>query len=237
MRKFLSKFRILFWWIFIGYGFLLFMQICNIWVYHEVYDGPGWSWWGASLVIYFPLLIVVIIVCLFVKRKDIFAPLFVLALIISAFNFESLRALVVAIEFWSLNFQAATDVENYCHPVEFTQDGKTYRFGVCGYIWYNKDGQTDLGPDVVYDSSGDIANGTYNFSNPGQAFKPERKELVDVVRKFYNDDPEQTFENTDFEATSIYGNFYIVNFPDDEGGAGFTQTYGPPPYNKKNPYK
>ncbi len=232
MRVFFKRLGILFWWIFIGYGFLLFVLICNAWVYPEIYDGARSSWSGESLIVYFPLLIVVIIVCLFVKRKAIFAPLFILALIISEFSFGFVRAFVVAMEFWTFNFPAATDVENYCHPVKFMQDGNIYKFGVCGDEVPDEDGQTGFGPEIVYDTSGDIAYSTYSFSGDGQIFKPERKEFVDAVRKFYNDDPEEAFEVADFQTTPIYGHFYVV-VTDDVGG-GFTDTYGPPPYDKKN---
>lgn len=120
----------------------------------------------------------------------------------------------------------AAYVQKHCSPIDFTQDGKKYLFGVCDLVM-DSSGQTD-DFSFVYDTSGDVGN-YYTLS------KNEKMIFVNVVRKYFDDDPNEQFENADFTATDYYKNFFEIDF-DAANAEGFVRDFGRPPQNPRNPY-
>jgi hypothetical protein len=116
-------------------------------------------------------------------------------------------------------------LQTHCHPIEFRQDGKTYRLGLCN-LSFTADGQS--GFDFVYDTSGDV-NRFHDLS------QGEKLDFVHAVRAFVHDDPNEIFEISDFHSTSLCCDFYDLYF-DDTDSEGFEPVYGPPPNNPQNPY-
>lgn len=123
-------------------------------------------------------------------------------------------------------------IRNHCRPVSFEQDKKTYFVGLCDVrVYPDSRGQLDFA--FLYDTSGDVLNDEYaKYANHAL----DRREWVDAIRKGLNDNPNEPFEFTDFSAYWIDHDFYKVTFDPDANALGFTEEYGPPPYNPKNPY-
>ena len=121
-------------------------------------------------------------------------------------------------------------LERYCHPRSFVQDGKVYYLGMCDLQYYDKAGDTWF--SYVYDTSKDIENDQKaKYANRTK----DRREFVNAIRAYVNDDPNNHFEFADFYARYIYGDLYEVEF-NDATAQGFTNEYGPPPPNQRNPY-
>lgn len=76
--------------------------------------------------------------------------------------------------------------------------------------------------------SGDVGN-YYNLSDKNKII------FVSVVRKYFNDNPNEQFESADFSAKRFYQNFFDISF-DDADAEGFYRDFGKPPENQKNPY-
>jgi hypothetical protein len=119
----------------------------------------------------------------------------------------------------------AAYVKNHCAPVDFVQDRKNYRFGVCDLITYS-DGMTDF--QYVYDTSGDVER--YD-SLPAA----EQKNYVMMIRRYFKNNPNDSFEGYTFEASRYYRDFFSLGFGDIPSD-GFSGDFGPPPTHPKSPY-
>jgi len=188
-----------------------------------------WSspWW--MLILYTPVVAVGTLICFFVRFRLGLGSAAILILVISiqADSGPICHALYIA-GFYAETFPTSRYVTQDCHPIAFQQAGRPYRFGVCDLI-LDPNGQMNFEGEIVYDTSGDTARYSETASRYPKAY-------VDAVRKFFHNDPNEAFDVADFQATPIFGSFYLVNFlPED--AAGFTADYGPPPSDKMNIFK
>ncbi len=117
-------------------------------------------------------------------------------------------------------------VQKHCPPINFVQDGKTYSFGICDLVM-DSSGQID-DFSFVYDTSHDVGN-------YARLSGTDKIVFINVVRKYFSDDPNEQFENADFTATRYYHDFFEIVF-DDANAEGFVRDFGMPPENPKNPY-
>lgn len=122
-------------------------------------------------------------------------------------------------------YPRAAYVRSHCQPMDFAQDGKTYQLGMCN-LSIDKTGQIDF--DFVYDTSGDT--GRFDKLNG-----TDRRVFVNTVRKYFNNDPNEAFEVTNFTSACYGGDFYQLGFDDGDSG-GFEPVYGRVPADPKNPY-
>lgn len=119
----------------------------------------------------------------------------------------------------------AAFVSKHCAPVDFIQDSKNYKFGVCGLITYS-DGMTDF--EYVYDTSGDIEH----FDSLSAT---EQKNYVTMIRRYFKNDPNESFEGYSFQASRYRHDFFEVDF-DDIPSDGFIRYFGSPPEKPASPY-
>jgi hypothetical protein len=176
------------------------------------------------------------IVCLFVDLRKAFASAFVFVLMVCGGHSPyMIFRMVDEAEFFALTFPEYYYIHHDCKPINFSQDHKVYSIGFCDDS-ADKDGATEGSGLVVYDTSDDISVSSYDPIDEAIASIPPRKELVDAERRYFGDNPKASLEIADYDAVKIYGHFYVLNFIFG-GGLGFTNIYGPPPYNSKTPYK